>query len=200
MTRRRRPGGAVPEGTEVPVRAEAVSWEELGGPLSTGRSRKSGSGLDQNEPVTDLAVLTAAVAQAARLAEVPRQPSPWLPPLQEVLEARPQGRLWAVRIEGVSDRTSAEAWVGAEVLALREDLPEAGEARHYWADLAGLPVVTVAGTAIGRVTGLYETGGVDVLVVTTEAGGEKLVPLAPYVEVDLAGRRVVVDPPEGLLD
>jgi 16S rRNA processing protein RimM len=122
------------------------------------------------------------------------------PPLQEVLEARPQGRLWAVRIEGVSDRTSAEAWVGAEVLALREDLPEAGEARHYWADLEGLPVVTVAGAAIGRVTGLYETGGVDVLVVTTEEGGEKLVPLAPYVEVDVAGRRVVVDPPEGLLD
>ena len=60
-------------------------------------------------------------------------------------------------------------------------------------------MVTTAGAAIGKVTELFVMGGVDVLVVT-EDGGEKLVPLAPYVEVDMAGRRVVVDPPEGLLD
>jgi 16S rRNA processing protein RimM len=122
------------------------------------------------------------------------------PPLRDVLEARPQGRVWVMMVEGVSGRTEAESWVGAEVLARREDLPEPGEARHYWADLEGLPVVTTAGAAIGKVTELFVTGGVDVLVVTTEDGGEKLVPLAPYVEVDMAGRRVVVDPPEGLLD
>ncbi|MGW1504127.1 FtsK/SpoIIIE domain-containing protein [Streptomyces mirabilis] len=82
----RRPDGTVQEGTEAPVRVEAVSWRELGGPLPSGRSRKGGSGLAQTQAVTDLAVLTEAVAQAARLAEVPRQPSPWLPPLPEVLE------------------------------------------------------------------------------------------------------------------
>ncbi len=60
-------------------------------------------------------------------------------------------------------------------------------------------MVTVAGEVVGRVTGLYETGGVDVLVVTGERG-EKLVPLAPYVTVDREARRIVVDPPEGLLD
>jgi len=121
------------------------------------------------------------------------------PEFRRVLEARPQGRIWALRIEGVADRTAAEALVGAEVLAPREELGDAGEDRHWWADLEGLPVVTAAGAAVGKVTGLYETGGVDVLVVTGE-GGEKLVPLAPYVEVDLAGGRIVVDPPEGLLE
>ncbi len=121
------------------------------------------------------------------------------PETRRIEEARPQGRLWAVKIEGVADRTAAEALVGAEVLAPREDLGDAGEGRHYWADLEGLPVVTAAGEAIGSVTGLYETGGVDVLVVTGDRG-EKLVPLAPYVEVDWEGRRIVVDPPEGLLD
>jgi 16S rRNA processing protein RimM len=59
--------------------------------------------------------------------------------------------------------------------------------------------VTTTGAPIGTVTGLYETGSVDVLVVTGE-GGEKLIPLAPYVEVDRAAGRIVVDPPEGLLD
>ena len=60
-------------------------------------------------------------------------------------------------------------------------------------------MVTVTGEEVGKVTGLLETGGVDVLVVTGPRG-ERLVPLAPYVEVDREAGRVVVDPPEGLLD
>lgn len=118
---------------------------------------------------------------------------------RRIEEARPQGHLWAVKVEGISDRTAAERLVGAEVLVPREELGDAGEGRHLWVDLEGLEVVTAAGEAVGRVTGLYETGGVDVLVVKG-ARGEKLVPLAPYVAVDREGRRIVVDPPEGLLD
>lgn len=121
------------------------------------------------------------------------------PRLHRVMEARPQGRVWAVRIEDASDRAAAERWVGAEVWALREDLGEAGEGRYFWADLEGLPVVTKAGDEVGKVTGLVETGGVDVLVVDGPRG-ERLVPLAPYVEVDMEARRIVVDPPDGLLD
>jgi 16S rRNA processing protein RimM len=116
-----------------------------------------------------------------------------------VVEARPQGRLWALQVAGVTDRSAAEAWVGAEVLAAREDLGEAGEGRFFWVDLEGLPVVTVGGEPIGTVIGLVETGAVDVLVVKGERR-EVLVPLAPYVKVDLEARRVVVDPPEGLLE
>lgn len=114
-------------------------------------------------------------------------------------DARPQGRLWAVRIAGIGDRTAAERWVGAEVLVERHELGEAGAGAHYWADLEGLPVVTAKGEPVGKVTGLYVTGGVDVLVVAGEEG-ERLIPLAPYVEVDAAAGRIVVDPPEGLLE
>jgi ribosomal 30S subunit maturation factor RimM len=46
---------------------------------------------------------------------------------------------------------------------------------------------------------LYVTGGVDVLVVRGP-GGERLVPLAPWVTVDRVQGRVVVDAPPGLLD
>jgi 16S rRNA processing protein RimM len=121
------------------------------------------------------------------------------PETRRIEEARPQGRIWALKLEGVSDRTAAEGLVGAEVLAAREELEDAGEGRHLWVDLEGAEVVTAAGEAVGKVTGLYETGGVDVLVVNG-ARGEKLVPLAPYVRVDREARRIVVDPPEGLLD
>jgi 16S rRNA processing protein RimM len=118
--------------------------------------------------------------------------------VRKVLEARPQGRVWALRLEGLSDRDAAEARVGWELLAERSELGEAAEGTHYWADLEGLPVVTVDGEAVGTVTGLMETGGVDVLVVTG-LRGEVLIPLAPYVEVDLDARRIVVDPPDGLI-
>src|SRR6266498_2535584 len=86
--------------------------------------------------------------------------------VKRIEEARPQGRVWAVKLEGISDRTAAEGLVGAEVLAPREELEEAGEGRYLWTDLDGLEVVTVAGEVVGQVTELYETGGVDVLVVT----------------------------------
>ncbi|MCX5238388.1 FtsK/SpoIIIE domain-containing protein [Streptomyces prunicolor] len=80
----RRPGGQPAAGTEVTVRAEPVTWQNLGGPLPSARSR-GGSTAAQTEAVTDLAVLTGAIAQAARLADVPRQPSPWLPALPTLL-------------------------------------------------------------------------------------------------------------------
>jgi 16S rRNA processing protein RimM len=122
------------------------------------------------------------------------------PQERAVVLARPQGRVWAMQLEGVSDRNAAEALVGSEVLAEREDLGEAGEGLHYWADLEGLAVVTVAGESVGRVTGLLETGAADVLVVTMDGGREVLIPLAPYVKVEREAGRILVDPPEGLLD
>jgi 16S rRNA processing protein RimM len=121
------------------------------------------------------------------------------PETRKVLAARPQGRVWALELEGITDRTEAERWVGSEVLAWREDLGEAGEGHHYWGDLEGLAVETQEGEALGEVAGLLETGAVDVLVVRG-ARGELLIPLAPYVTVDREARKVLVDPPEGLLE
>ncbi|MFJ9029476.1 FtsK/SpoIIIE domain-containing protein [Streptomyces sp. NPDC102274] len=83
----RRPGARVAADTEVPVHALTVSWRDLGGPLLHAGGKKSGGG--ETDIVTDLAVLTAAVAQAARVAEVPHQPSPWLPALPDLLEWAP---------------------------------------------------------------------------------------------------------------
>jgi 16S rRNA processing protein RimM len=114
-----------------------------------------------------------------------------------VLGAGPQGRVWWLRLEGVADRTAAEALRGREVWGRREEMGDPGEGRHFWADLEGLPVVSTTGASLGRVEELYVTGGVDVLVVRGP-GGERLVPLAPWVTVERD--RVVVDAPPGLLD
>jgi 16S rRNA processing protein RimM len=119
--------------------------------------------------------------------------------VRAVQEAKRQGKLWAVRFDGISDRSAAEGWIGADVFAEREDMGEAGQGLYWWGDLEGLAVETAAGQTLGRVTGLYVTGGIDVLVVKGQKG-ERLVPLAPYVRVERESARVVVDPPEGLLE
>ncbi|MFQ6144461.1 FtsK/SpoIIIE domain-containing protein [Streptomyces seoulensis] len=86
----RRPGGAaVAEGAEVPVSAEVLTWSALGGPLAPAAGGRGGAIAGRTEAVTDLAVLTEAVARAAELAEVPGQPSPWLPPLPTLLRWTP---------------------------------------------------------------------------------------------------------------
>ncbi|MCX5732256.1 MAG: ribosome maturation factor RimM [Deltaproteobacteria bacterium] len=115
-----------------------------------------------------------------------------------VLGAGPQGRIWWLRLDGIADRTAAEALVGNDVWGRREAMGDAGQDLHFWTDLEGLPVVTTAGEELGKVEELFVTGGVDVLVVRGP-GGERLVPLAPYVTVDRERGRVVVDPPPGLL-
>jgi len=118
---------------------------------------------------------------------------------RQIEQARPHGRAWLLRLNGVNSREAAEALIGCEVWAAREDLGDPGAGFYYWADLEGMAVSTTDGRALGRVTGLIETGAVDVLVVTGERG-EVLIPLAPYVTVDLAVGRVEVNPPEGLLE
>ena len=54
---------------------------------------------------------------------------------RKVLSAGPQGRVWWLRLEGVADRTAAEALQGREVWGRREEKGEPGEGRHFWVDL-----------------------------------------------------------------
>jgi 16S rRNA processing protein RimM len=80
--------------------------------------------------------------------------------------------------------------------------PPTGEDEYWDHDLDGLDVVTVDGEALGVVTEVLHPPGSDVLAVRRGDGSELLVPFVRAIvpTVDLAARRVVVDPPEGLLE
>ena len=67
--------------------------------------------------------------------------------------------------------------------------------------LVGLEAVDPSGLRLGRVGAVEEGGGQVLLVVVTD-DGEVLVPFhrALCPELDLDGRRVVIDAPEGLFD
>ncbi len=101
------------------------------------------------------------------------------------------------RIDGISDRTAAEALRGLRLYAPRSVLPtpEAGE--YYLADLIGLRAELADGTCYGRVKDVQDYGAGDILEIERSDGTAELLPFTDRLVpvVDLAAARVVVDPP-----
>lgn len=98
-------------------------------------------------------------------------------------------------LEGVPDRTAAEALRGRLIAAPRDALPQPAENEYYWGDLVGLTVVNTRDEVLGEVLGLIETPANDVLRVSNGDAPERLLPFvaAVVLDVDLAARRVRVD-------
>lgn len=101
------------------------------------------------------------------------------------------------RIEGVADRTAAEALRGLRLYVARSALPAPGEKEWYEADLIGLAAVGREGRDWGKVVAFHDFGAGSVM----EVSGGVMVPFTDEAvpEVDIARGKVVIDPPAGLL-
>jgi 16S rRNA processing protein RimM len=107
------------------------------------------------------------------------------------------------RIEGVADRTAAEALRGLRLYVERERLPATGEREWYEADLVGLSAVGRDGRDWGKVIAFHDFGGGRTMEVSGGAASRSSMML-PFTdeavpEIDVEGGKVVVDPPAGLL-
>lgn len=111
-----------------------------------------------------------------------------------------QGRP-VVLLEGVGSMNDAEALRGLELRVSEDALPALPDGTYYRFELVGCNVVTVAGAPVGRVQAVEGTGG-SVRLSVARGDDEVLVPMVPAicVSIDIAARRIVIDPPEGLLD
>ena len=100
-----------------------------------------------------------------------------------------------VQLEGVTDRTAAEALKGSLVGAVRAALPATGKDEYYWADLIGLDVINSRDERLGAVKELIESAASDVLVVVADDGTERLLPFvsAVVIDVDVAAKRIRVE-------
>jgi 16S rRNA processing protein RimM len=111
------------------------------------------------------------------------------------------GRL-LVRFSGVPDRGAAEALRGTLLVVDSATSPAVGDPDDFWDhDLIGLTAQTTDGRSLGVVTDVLHPPGPDVLSLKV-AGQDVLVPFVREIVpvVDLAAGRVVIDPPEGLLE
>ena len=115
--------------------------------------------------------------------------------------ARVQGGRPVVGFEGISSVEQAEGIVGLELRVPEETLQPLGEGMYYLHQLEGCRVTTRSGGEIGTVRKVEGGIGGSCLVVDGERG-EILIPLATEicVEIDVAAKRIVIEPPEGLLD
>ena len=107
-----------------------------------------------------------------------------------------------VRIKGVDDRNAAEALNGQKLYMERDQLPEPEEDEFYFSDLQGLDAELPDGQPFGKVIEAEDYGGGPFLEVKAPGHGSVLVPFtkAAVPVVDLKGGKVVIDPPEGLLE
>lgn len=113
-----------------------------------------------------------------------------------------KGRI-LLKLEGLEDRTAAEAFRGLLVQVPMEEAAPLEEDEYYEHDILGLEVWTRAGEYLGRIEEILYTGANEVYVVY-DAGlerGEILIPAIGDVvlAVDLEAGRMEIDLMEGLL-
>lgn len=118
-------------------------------------------------------------------------------PLTVAASAQQSGS-WYVRFVEAPDRTAVEELRGILLVAEADDSEDDAWYRHQ---LVGLAVEDTGGRPLGTVSALEHYPAQDVLVIT-ETGGQRT--MVPFVEqivpvVDVAGGRIVLDPPRGLL-
>jgi 16S rRNA processing protein RimM len=153
------------------------------------------------EPLTDAPDAVFAPGRRVFAGTVDGDPSPDGHELV-VEESRPfKGGGWIVAFESIVDRNEAELWRQRYILAPADELEPIREDEGYVHDLLGMTVVDGSLARVGDVTDVYELPQGLMLDVKRDHGSV-LIPFRPEVvtRIDHAERRLVIDPPEGLLD
>jgi len=114
---------------------------------------------------------------------------------------RLQGGMPIIKLEG-SDEIEAASQLVGRLLAVRENsVAPLGEGSFYTWQVVGCQVVTEDGTEVGMLRDIEYGNGQDLWVVR-HGEREHLVPAVAeiIVSVDLDAKKIVIRPPEGLLD
>lgn len=106
-----------------------------------------------------------------------------------------------IGLAGIGTMNAAEALAGIELRVSVDALQPLPAGSYYHHDLIGCSVETPRGEPIGRVKGV-EGDGVGSRLVVERPDGDVLIPMVEGIcnAVDIVARRIVVAPPEGLLD
>jgi len=119
-----------------------------------------------------------------------------------VTTARPHLGRMLLRFEGVGDVSAARSLAGGDLSIESSEARPAPPGFFYEHEVVGWACEDRDGRRLGEVTALERAPGAPLLSVETQPGKVALVPFVHgiVVSVDREGRRIVLDPPEGLLD
>lgn len=107
-----------------------------------------------------------------------------------------------LKFAGYDNLETAQALVGyAFGLPAAERVELAKDEFYDW-ELEGCLVESKLGQVVGQVREVMRTGGVELLLVENEEQRETFVPMVAsiVIEIDVARKKILIDPPEGLLD
>jgi 16S rRNA processing protein RimM len=107
-----------------------------------------------------------------------------------------------VSFADVAGRDGAQALARRYLLLPLEAVPPLAEDEIFYHELLGMRVETVGGEVAGVVREVFDTEPHHLLELVTDDGRRRLVPFAARIvrAIDREQRRLVIDPPEGLLD
>lgn len=121
---------------------------------------------------------------------------------EHVLEAsRPHKNQLLVKFRAVNDISEAEKWTGSVLSVAETALPNLASGEYYHYQAIGLEVFDLRGERIGVVTRTWATPAGELYVVQGQ-DKEYLIPAVKEIieKVDFAAKRIIIDPPAGLLD
>ena len=119
----------------------------------------------------------------------------------EIEAMRPAKDHLVARLSGVRDRDAAERLVNVRLYVARDRLPAPAPEEFYHADLIGLRAESRDGAALATIVGIHDFGAGDLLELRPlSGGGTVLMPFTAQTvpEVDIAGGRIIIDPPQDL--
>ncbi len=190
------PGDGPPEGTRQQGDAPTGEWVTIARLMRTrGRRGELSAVSFSSHP--------ERFAQLARVALIGAEGFPGEIRTYEIEEIWEHGARLIFKFKGVDSISEAEKLRGAEVcvpMAERFPLPPD---EYYQSDLVGCEVLERrTGRRVGRVADFLEAGGSGLLQVEGEGGEEILIPFTREicVRVDVEGKQIEIDPPEGLLE
>jgi len=107
-----------------------------------------------------------------------------------------------LKFAGVDSIEAAQELIGYEFCIPEADRVPLNENEYYDFELEGCLVRDSGGREIGKVQRVLKTGAAEILEIATENGSTVLVPLAESIvtDIDIPAKRIVIDPPEGLLE
>ncbi|HXT18643.1 MAG TPA: ribosome maturation factor RimM [Gemmatimonadaceae bacterium] len=118
-----------------------------------------------------------------------------------VASATPFKGGYIVHFEEIDDRSVADTWRERFLLLPADELQPLGDDEVYVHELPGMRVEMENGDVIGTVVATYELPQGLTLDVEREPGRTVLIPYDRIVtSLDREARRIVIDPPVGLLD
>ena len=119
----------------------------------------------------------------------------------KIESSRPHKKQFLIKLRGVDHIDGARQYIGATLLVDDAALAALAPGQYYQYQVIGFQVVDQDGRVVGTLVSTLSTPGGELYVVQG-AAKQHLIPAVKEIveKVDFAAKKIVINPPDGLLD